>query len=95
MPPKPYKRAAIYLAGTEDADMRRAILRDEAKLRECRAAATYHDTRGSRPELKRLQAAIMVGELQTVIVYDVAKLGRGILEAIDTRPVVAIVNFFQ
>ena len=54
MPPKPHKRAAIYLTGTADADMRRAILTDEAKLREWQAAATYHDTRGSRPELKRL-----------------------------------------
>jgi hypothetical protein len=52
MTPKPHKRAAIYLTGTADADMRRAILTDEAKLRYWQVAATYHDTRGSRPELK-------------------------------------------
>jgi hypothetical protein len=49
MPSKPLNRAAIYLTGTEDADMRRAILTDEAKLKHWQVAATYHDTRGSWP----------------------------------------------
>jgi hypothetical protein len=46
MPPKPHKRAALYLAGAEDADMRRVILADEAKGRLERASLS-----GSGPEL--------------------------------------------
>jgi hypothetical protein len=48
MPPKPDKHAALYLVGTEDADMRRAILTDEAKLRHWQAVRwrlQYHDQR--------------------------------------------------
>jgi DNA invertase Pin-like site-specific DNA recombinase len=81
MPHKPHKRAALYLAGTEDADMRRAILTDEARLRHWQVAATYHDTRGSRPELKRLQAAIMAGEVEALMVWDRTELSDGVLEA--------------
>jgi hypothetical protein len=34
------------------------MLTDEAKIIHWQVAATYHDTRGSRPELKRLQKSM-------------------------------------
>jgi hypothetical protein len=84
MLPKPHKRAALYLAGAADADMRRAILTDEAKLKHWQVAATYHDTRGIRPELKRLQAAIMAGKVDALMVWDLTELGNGVLDVVET-----------
>jgi hypothetical protein len=74
---KPHQRAALYVAGTADVDMRRAKLADEARRKHWQVPATYHDTRGTWPELKRLQAAVMADELQTVMVHDVTDLGGG------------------
>lgn len=76
--------AALYLTGPENIDTRRAALERHAKAKGWPRTQTYHDTGGHRPELHRLQAAIMAGAVQAVVVGDVAELGRGVIEIIET-----------
>jgi DNA invertase Pin-like site-specific DNA recombinase len=83
MATKPTRFAAIYLYGTDVAEPR-AMLEALARARAWQILETHHDTRGSRPELKRLQAAIMAREIDAVMVWDLAELGNGVLEVVET-----------
>jgi DNA invertase Pin-like site-specific DNA recombinase len=77
MTTKPTRCAAIYLYGTDVAEPR-AMLEALAKARAWQILETHHDTRGNRPELKRLQAAVMAGKVQAVMVYDVVESARSV-----------------
>jgi DNA invertase Pin-like site-specific DNA recombinase len=84
MATKPTRFAAIYLYGTDVAEEARAMLEAHARARAWQILETHHDTRASRPELKRLQAAIMARQVETLMVWDLTELGNGVLEVVET-----------
>jgi DNA invertase Pin-like site-specific DNA recombinase len=83
MATKPTRFAAIYLYGTDVAEPR-AMLEALARARAWQILETHHDTRGTRPELKRLQTAIMAREVDALMVWDLTELGNGVLEVVGT-----------
>jgi DNA invertase Pin-like site-specific DNA recombinase len=83
-PATAHRLAALYLTGAADVPARRAALERLAQAKGWPRTETLHDTEGHRPELRRLQGSIMAGGVQAVIVGDVAELGRGVVEIIET-----------
>jgi hypothetical protein len=79
--------AALYLTGVADVPACRAALERLAEAKGWPRFETYHDTEGHRPELRRLQGAVIAGAVQAVMVADVAELGRGVNPAIDSHKV--------
>jgi DNA invertase Pin-like site-specific DNA recombinase len=86
MPTTP-TRAAIYCRGTiagADAQHRASALASLVKRRGWTVAGTFVDEGGHRPQLKALQAAVMAGAVRAVIVTDVAELGAGVADIVQT-----------
>jgi hypothetical protein len=70
----PPRTCAMYAFGA-DAAGHLAQIEALGASRGLQLAGTYHDTRGTRPELKRLQAGIMAGEVDALMVRDLTELG--------------------
>jgi hypothetical protein len=83
MPTPPARRAALYCYGPDGA-ARRAILEALATGHAWHILATHHDTTAARPELKRLQAAVMGHKLDVLMLHDLGELGNGVLEVVET-----------
>jgi DNA invertase Pin-like site-specific DNA recombinase len=80
-------QAAVYCRGTiagADAQHRASVLASLAKRRGWLVAATFVDDDGHRPQLKALQAAVMAGTVHAVLVTDVAELGAGVTDIVET-----------
>jgi DNA invertase Pin-like site-specific DNA recombinase len=84
--PKPTRRAAIYLCTVSDlqAHRQRHALEQTAEQRSWQIISTFRDTDGRRPELRRLQAAVIAGELDAVMLADLTDLGASILAVVET-----------
>jgi hypothetical protein len=55
-PPRAHRLAALYLAGPDNIDSRRADLEKLAKAKGWPRTELYHDTDGYKPELRRLRS---------------------------------------
>jgi Resolvase, N terminal domain len=76
----PAPRIAIYTAGP-DADEHRSQLEALAVSYAWRLAGTYIDILASRPEFKRLQAAVMERKADLVMLHALGDLGNAVADA--------------
>jgi DNA invertase Pin-like site-specific DNA recombinase len=82
----PAKRAAVYLFTADDIEARRLrrALEQTAGERDWQITCAFRDTDGRRPELRRLQAAVLAGELDVVMLADLTDLAASILAVVET-----------
>jgi DNA invertase Pin-like site-specific DNA recombinase len=85
MSDSPIRKPIVYVyTFGRDTDRQRGQLEVLAASHGWHIFETHADTQASRPELKRLQAAIMAGKVDLIMVHALADLGAGLAEMIET-----------
>jgi DNA invertase Pin-like site-specific DNA recombinase len=80
----PARSAAIYLYNADPQGEHRAMLEAIATAHGWRVTEVHHDTAGTRPSWRELQASVMAARLDAIMVYDISELGSSVLAVVET-----------